>query len=235
MSLSRKTAKGIFWVGTLTSLILFLILTVDTHRQIKVLTKAENLSEDAIQGKRVWQKYNCNDCHTILGFGAYYAPDMTKVYTRIGKVGIRERVKNPEVILATSWRKMPQQNLQDKEVEQLITFLKWVSEIDTHDWPPQDSNKMPSSSIRRMIATVGISPGGALFKERGCFGCHKIGGIGSDAGPSVEGVGKKYNRETLAQYIRNPAAVNPKSAMPAQPEVSPAEAEQIAIFLTGIQ
>ncbi len=235
MSLSGKTAKGIFWAGTLTSLILFLILTVDTHRQVRVLTKAENLSEEVVQGKRVWQKYNCNDCHTILGFGGYYAPDMTKVYTRIGKTGIRERIKKPEVILAKSWRKMPQQNLQDMEIDQLVAFLKWVSEIDTHDWPPQDSNKIPSSSIRRMIATVGISPGGALFKEKGCFGCHKIGGMGSDAGPAMEGIGKKYNRETLSQYIINPAAVNPKSGMPAQKEVSPAEAEQIAIFLTGIQ
>lgn len=235
VGLSKKTAKVIFWLGTLTSLILFLILTVDTHRQAKVLTRAENLSEDVVQGKRVWQKYNCNDCHTILGFGGYYAPDMTKVYFRIGKVGIRERIQKPEVIFAKSWRKMPKQNLQEKEVDQLITFLKWVSEIDTHDWPPQDSNKMPSSSIRRMIATAGISPGGTLFKEKGCFGCHKIGGVGSDAGPAMEGVGKKYNAETLAQYIRNPVDVDPKSAMPSQPEVSLAEAEQIAIFLKGIQ
>ena len=85
MALTQKGAKSILWLGTLSSLILFLILTVDTHRQVKVLTKAENLSDQVVQGKRVWQKYNCNDCHTILGFGGYYAPDMTKVYKRIGQ------------------------------------------------------------------------------------------------------------------------------------------------------
>lgn len=235
MALSKKTAKGIFLVGTLSSLILFLILTVDTHRQVNVLTKAQNLSEEVVQGKRVWQKYNCNDCHTILGFGGYYAPDMTKVYTRIGKEGIRQRVKSPEKVLAKSWRKMPQQNLQDKEIENLIVFLKWVNEIDTHDWPPQDSNKLPSSSIRRMIATVGISPGGALFKEKGCFGCHKIGGIGSSVGPALEGVGTKYDMDTLARYIKEPVAVNPKSSMSSQSEVSKDDAEQIAKFLSGIK
>ena len=93
MAFNKKGAKWIFWIGTLSSLILFLVLTVDTHRQVKVLTHAENLSEQVVQGKRVWQKYNCNDCHTILGFGGYYAPDMTKVYTRIGKEGIRQTVK----------------------------------------------------------------------------------------------------------------------------------------------
>lgn len=235
MALSRKSAIWICLVGTLSSLILFLILTIDTHRQVNVLTKAQNLSEEVVQGKRVWQKYNCNDCHTILGFGGYYAPDMTKVYTRIGTVGIQERLKKPEVILAKSWRKMPQQNLKDDEIKQVIAFFKWVSEIDTHDWPPQDSKKLPSSAIRRMIATVGVTPGGALFKEKGCFGCHKLGGIGSDAGPSLEGLGSKYNPETLARYIKTPAAVNPKSTMPEQPEVAPGDAEQIANFLLGIK
>jgi nitric oxide reductase subunit C len=195
----------------------------------------DNLTEEVVQGKRVWQKYNCNDCHTILGFGGYYAPDMTKVYKRIGEVGIRERVKRPEVILAKSWRKMPQQNLEDTEIEHLIGFFKWVSEIDTHDWPPQDSDKLPSSSIRRMIATVGITPGGALFKEKGCFGCHKIGGIGSDAGPPMEGVGERYDVKALALYTRNPQKVDPNSEMPEQPEVSPEEALRIAEFLKGIK
>ena len=235
MALSRKSALWICLVGTLSSLILFLILTIDTHRQVKVLTKAENLSEEVVQGKRVWQKYNCNDCHTILGFGGYYAPDMTKVYKRVGTVGIQERLKKPEVVLAKSWRKMPQQNLKDDEIKDLITFFKWVGEIDTHDWPPQDSNKLPSSTIRRMIAAVGVSPGGALFKEKGCFGCHKLGGTGGAVGPALEGLGGKYNPETLAKYIRTPAAVNPKSTMPQQPEVSPSDAEQIASFLLGIK
>jgi nitric oxide reductase subunit C len=234
MALTRKGAKWIFWMGTLSSLILFLVLTVDTHRQVKVLTHAENLSEQVIQGKRVWQKYNCNDCHTILGFGGYYAPDMTKVYKRIGKDGIRETVKKPEIVLAKSWRKMPQQNLQDREIEDLVAFFKWVNEINTNDWPPQDSNKLPPSSIRRLVAGVGVSPGGALFKEKGCFGCHKIGGVGSDVGPAMERVGKKFDAAKLAQYIRDPASLDPKSRMPGQPDLTPDQAQQIAQFLMGI-
>ncbi|MGQ9834912.1 MAG: c-type cytochrome [Thermoanaerobaculaceae bacterium] len=35
-------------------------------------------------GKRAFEKYNCNDCHTILGFGGYYAPDLTRAYQRLG-------------------------------------------------------------------------------------------------------------------------------------------------------
>jgi nitric oxide reductase subunit C len=159
---------------------------------------------------------------------------MTKVYKRIGKDGIRETVKKPEIVLAKSWRKMPQQNLQEKEIEDLVAFFKWVNEINTNDWPPQDSNKLPPSSIRRLVAGVGVSPGGALFKEKGCFGCHKIGGVGSDVGPAMERVGKKFDAAKLAQYIRDPASLDPKSRMPGQPDLTPDQAQQIAQFLMGI-
>lgn len=40
--------------------------------------------ESAIAGKRVFQAYNCMDCHTIVGNGAYLAPDLTKVFQNAG-------------------------------------------------------------------------------------------------------------------------------------------------------
>jgi nitric oxide reductase subunit C len=49
--------------------VLFLVLTVDTHSQFAALTNADQLDEQVIAGKRAFQHYNCNDCHTILGFG----------------------------------------------------------------------------------------------------------------------------------------------------------------------
>src|SRR6185369_13032500 len=110
LRMTKKTAFWIFLVGTLSSAILFLGLTVDTHRQVAALSHADKLSENVVAGKRAFEKYNCNDCHTILGFGAYYAPDLTKVVQRVGADGIRYRLKNPELAFARSVRKMPQQH-----------------------------------------------------------------------------------------------------------------------------
>ena len=39
---------------------------------------------DAVQGKRVFQAYNCMGCHTLLGNGAYLGPDLTNVYEEAG-------------------------------------------------------------------------------------------------------------------------------------------------------
>jgi nitric oxide reductase subunit C len=235
MALTKRAAFWVFSLGTLSSTVLFLALTIDTHRQVRTLTHADKLSDQVVAGKRVWEKYNCNDCHTILGFGGYYAPDMTKVYKRLGEVGIRERVTKPEVVFARSWRKMPQQKLASQEVTDLVAFFQWVNNIDTMDWPPQDSEKMPSSSVRKLIAMVGMSPGAALFKDKGCLGCHRIGEVGSDVGPTMEKVGAKYDKETLALYSVDPKKANPNSKMPPQPHVEPSEAKQIAEFLAGLK
>lgn len=38
----------------------------------------------ATAGKRVFQAYNCMDCHTMVGNGAYLAPDLTREYASAG-------------------------------------------------------------------------------------------------------------------------------------------------------
>src|SRR5690554_4421036 len=42
----------------------------------------KNYSAD--EGKRIFQAYNCMGCHTIVGNGAYFAPDLTKQYNHTG-------------------------------------------------------------------------------------------------------------------------------------------------------
>ena len=39
---------------------------------------------EAVDGKRVFQAYNCMGCHTIVGNGAYFGPDLTKLYGKVG-------------------------------------------------------------------------------------------------------------------------------------------------------
>lgn len=40
--------------------------------------------QTAVDGKRVFQARNCMDCHTLVGNGAYFGPDITKVYADDG-------------------------------------------------------------------------------------------------------------------------------------------------------
>jgi len=233
--MTKKTAFWIFLLGTISSAVLFLAATWDTHRQVATLSNVDKLSEQVVAGKRAFEKYNCNDCHTILGFGGYYAPDLTKVVQRIGADGVRYRIKSPELAFANSWRKMPNLRVSDAETENMVAFFTWVGEINNNDWPPQDSRKRLSRGEQAMVATVGVSPGAAVFQTKGCMNCHSLKGTGGTFGPAMDAVGKKLSREQIARYVRDPKGVNPKSMMPPQTELSDRELEEVANFLSTLK
>ncbi len=233
MTLSQ--GKAIFVWGTVISAVLFLGLTWDTHRQVEALSHVDKLSDDVVKGKRAFEKYNCNDCHTILGFGAYYAPDLTKVVQRIGEDGIRFRVTNPEKAFAASWRKMPNQKVSAAEIDGLIAFFTWVGNVENGDWPPQDSKKRLSRGEERMVAGTGLSAGAAVFQSRGCMNCHSLHGTGGSFGPALDAIGRKLKRDQIERYVRNPKSVNPKALMPAQKDLSDKELEEVARFLANLK
>ncbi|HET7318208.1 MAG TPA: c-type cytochrome [Nitrospirota bacterium] len=233
--MSNKTAFWIFLIGTVSSAILFLGLTWDTHRQVETLSHVDKLSDKVVEGKRIFEKYNCNDCHTILGFGGYYAPDLTKVVQRVGEDGIRYRVKTPEKAFAASWRKMPNEHVSDAEIDSLIAFFTWVGNVENGDWPPQDSKKRLSRSEERMVAGALASPGAAVFQTRGCMNCHLLHGSGGTFGPALDTIGRTLGVEQIEHYIKDPKAVNPKAMMPPQTALSEKEIEEVAAFLANLK
>ena len=233
--MSKKTAFWVFLIGTVSSAIVFLWLTWDTHHQIAVLSHVGKLSSQVVDGKRFFEKYNCNDCHTILGFGGYYAPDLTKVVQRIGEDGIRFRVKSPEKAFVNSWRKMPNLKVADAEIESMIAFFTWVGNVENGDWPPQDSRKRLSRGEERMVAGAGVSPGAAVFQTRGCMNCHSLHGTGGTFGPVLDTIGRNLSQEQIDRYIADPKAVNPNAMMPAQKDLSDREREAVAAFLAGLK
>lgn len=94
-------------------------------------------------GKLTSQTKNCMNCHTLLGNGAYYAPDLTKAWldTYWGDKTLREEamvefLKNPSDKLHNSvGRRMPKLAITDEEAHGLVAFLKWMSSIDTNGFP----------------------------------------------------------------------------------------------------
>jgi nitric oxide reductase subunit C len=232
--MSEKLAKLIFWGGTLSSLALFLALTVDTHRQFAALTHADRLDEQVVAGKRAFEKYNCNDCHTILGFGGYYAPDLTRAYARLGEDALTRRLAHPEVAFADSYRKMPQQKLSQQEIADIVAYLKWVSDIENNDWPPQDSTKRWKRSTERLLASASLSPGAALVKQEDCLACHKLGEAGASKGPRLEWIGARRDAQWIAEYLANPQKLAPEAAMPAYEHLTPEQRQLIGEFVVSL-
>ncbi len=232
--MSDRLAKAIFWVGTLVSLVVFLAMTVHTHRSFDALTHADTLDERVVAGKRAFERHNCNDCHTILGFGAYYAPDLTRAYVRLGEDAVRRRLESPEVVFASSYRKMPQQHIPAGEIEDLVAFLRWVSGIENHDWPPQDSPNRWKRSTERLLASASLTPAAALVKQENCLACHALGGKGGGVGPRLEWIGGMRDAEYVARYLADPHAVSPGSRMPGYAKLSEGQRLMIGEWVVGL-
>ena len=95
-------------------------------------------------GKKTTQAKNCMNCHTLLGNGAYFAPDLTKAWLDQGWISIEMReemmikfLMDPENNARTygSNRKMPNLDITEPEAKAIIAFLKWMSSIDTNGFP----------------------------------------------------------------------------------------------------
>ncbi len=95
-------------------------------------------------GKLTVQAKNCMNCHTLLGNGAYYAPDLTKAWLDPGWVheDLREQLMveflmDPETNARTfgTGRRMPNLNITEDEAKAVVAFLKWMSSIDTNGFP----------------------------------------------------------------------------------------------------
>lgn len=231
--MTGKTARLIFLIGTLSSAAIFLWMTYDFHRQTPRYTQADKLSPEVVAGKRVWHKYNCNDCHTILGFGGYYAPDMTKAYYRLGENNIISIVMHPEDVYRNSFRKMPHLGVTEPEAKELVAFLKWVATIDNRHWPPQDEKYVKAFKLREARAQQQNKVDMVLGV---CGGCHSFENQGRNIAGDLNEIAKRipYDRETLIRYILHPQEVKPGIGMPPQ-NVSRETAGVIADFVLSLK
>lgn len=138
-SFTKNMARNIFYGGSLFFILLFLGLTLHTSWALPERDHRENISPKVAMGKKVWEENDCIGCHTLLGEGAYFAPELGNVYTRFGnsKETLIAFIKGRPAEGVPGRRSMPQFNLSDEELDAVAEFLKWTSEINTaRGWPP---------------------------------------------------------------------------------------------------
>ena len=213
--MTNRQARIFAWGATIAAAVVFLGLTLDSHRQFPELTNAENITPEVTHGKDVWHKYNCINCHTLFGEGAYYAPDLTKITQHRGEAYLQAYMRDPAAFYDEQRhrRLMPQQNLSEEEITNLIQFLDWVANVDNQGWPPRPilvtggftavaggSGAGGTAPVQSGSTSVGVRPvspdsdiralGENVFRTAvpGCVACHSLAPGADGAGPSLAGV-----------------------------------------------
>ena len=146
--MTKSMARNIFYGGSLFFILIFVGLTAQSHLYINTTATDEStLNESVAQGKLLWEKHACINCHTLLGEGAYFAPELGNVMTRWGiepadHEGAFTALKGWMDAMPTGIegrRQMPNFGLTDDEYRQIADFLLWTDSIRAQDWPPNDA------------------------------------------------------------------------------------------------
>ncbi|MEA3301940.1 MAG: cytochrome c [Pseudomonadota bacterium] len=158
---TKGMARNIYYGGSLFFLLLFFGLTFDTVSQLPERDNRQAINESVTLGKKVWEVNNCIGCHTLLGEGAYFAPELGNVVERYVKLVVRAgssqepadaEITEKEVMAAKNLvkafikgrpkdgipgrRSMPQFNLSEEELQGVADFLEYVGGVNTENWPP---------------------------------------------------------------------------------------------------
>ncbi len=135
---SKSMARNVYFGGSLFFILLFLGLTWHTNGEIPKTDNRQAITEQVALGKKVWEENNCIGCHSLLGEGAYFAPELGNVYKRFGNSteAIKAFIKSRPVDGIPGRRSMPQFNLTEEELDAVAEFLKYSSEINASGWPP---------------------------------------------------------------------------------------------------
>lgn len=95
-----------------------LVYTKGTHNRYSFSNSEQKL---ILEGKRIYQEYNCMSCHQVYGLGGYLGTDLTTAYSdkRRGEAYMR-------ALLQSGGNRMPDFKFKPKQIDAIIAYLKYV-------------------------------------------------------------------------------------------------------------
>ncbi len=157
---------------------------------------AESLSH----GRGLFEELGCRGCHRLGGRGNSVGPELDRVGRRRRPDWLVRHFRDPASV--TPGSAMPPLDTGDAEIDALTVYmLSLTGEPLTEYYLSLRS--IPSPELGRH-----------LFEEKGCIGCHSLGGQGGDIGPPLDHVGERREAEWIYDHFLDPQAVSPGTVMP---------------------
>jgi len=97
------------------------IYSITLYTQNTSASSNSILSEQALEGEKLWQENNCTACHQIYGLGGYLGPDLTNIASNPKKA-----LQYAKAFFNSGIKSMPKFNFTEEEKEQLASFLEAV-------------------------------------------------------------------------------------------------------------
>lgn len=247
--LTKSSARRFFLLGTIACSAAFVLLTIDTIKQVPKRTHEENLTPEVIRGKNLWDTSNCMGCHTIMGEGAYYAPELTKVFERRGEVFIKSILHDPEAMYPGQ-RKMVNYHFSPQEINDITAFLKWIGDVDLNGFPAKPDLGSGATTASQSARPTGTQAADLAMDEPArtsqsgsvppvifsqvCIACHSVAGAGGKVGPALDDIGLQRDSTYLSSWLADPQAIKADSKMPKLP-LSEKEIKDLVEYLVSLK
>jgi mono/diheme cytochrome c family protein len=152
------------------------------------------------RGSELFETVGCRGCHRLGGVGGVVGPELDRVGTRRSPDWLRAHFLEPAAVTPGSG--MPPQKFSEPDVQAMVLFM--LSQTGT-DLP---------SFYASMKVIPSAAQGRRLFQQKGCIGCHSMGGQGGKIGPALDDVSLRRKPEWIIQHFRDPQSVSPGTVMP---------------------
>jgi len=152
------------------------------------------------RGRTLFEELGCIGCHKLNGVGGVIGPELDAVGARRSPEWLAQHFHNPGSM--TPGSPMPAVKVGDDDIDALTMYMLSLT------------GERLSAYYVSMKTIPGVDAGKRLFEEKGCIGCHSLGGVGGKVGPALDEVGKRRSPDWIVAHFRNPQAVTPGSVMP---------------------
>lgn len=143
-ALTKELTRNLFYGGCVLFLFMFLALTFDTLLAVSRHGPSDRPNGDTelertiALGKSLWEENDCVGCHSLLGDGAYLAPELSNIYQRYdySQEAVKSLIRYRSLSIDSGQRIMHQFDFSEQELNAIVEFLKYTSKVDAVHWPP---------------------------------------------------------------------------------------------------
>jgi nitric oxide reductase subunit C len=191
-----------------------------------ILGLADAFRGEIRAGKAAFAGQGCSSCHTVLGTGSGFAPDLTTAHKRLGEQAINARIESAGEQLGTG------RAGQDRsEARNIAAYLRSASESGQPDSAGSEQSSWFQRTFRQAPMRSELAAGAVLLQHENCLDCHIIAGTGGNRGPRLDSVSSRRDAAWIADYLADPQKYKADTEMPDFKELSPEQRQTLGSFV----
>jgi len=174
------------------------------------------LSPEELAGIAYFRAENCASCHGMGEGGSNIGPDLTRTSIHRDAAWMIQHFKQPGAMRPGT--SMPAIQLNDSQMNSLAAFLLKLN--------PKNASALenaPDFAVQ----------GALVYQANDCGSCHQVNGVGTNMGPSLNGLAKRRSRSWVEQHFADPPKLSPGSMMPPY-KFSAKDMERLTTYLFSI-